>query len=207
MRLKASRKFAAQLGLTVLIAATQTSLLIAQNAITAKDVVPILEKNCFQCHGESLKMSDLDLRTREAMLKGGKTGPRVVPGNAAGSLLYKRIAGLQPPLMPMPPVQALTPQEIALIQDWINQGAKWPTAPTAAAPGSASTPTGGYKEKPITDQDRQWWAFQKPVRHPAPAVNDARWRRNPIDAFMRKAMDDKGLQPAPEADRRTLIRS
>jgi len=178
------------------------------NPLSDKEVLPIVQR-CFQCHGATLRMSDLDLRTREGMLKGGTRGPALVPGDAERSLLYQRVAGLQLPLMPMPPVQALSPTEIGLIKDWINQGAKW--APSASAPTSESTPTSastysGYKEKPITDQDRQWWAFQKPVPYPPPAVADARWRRNPIDAFIRKAMDEKGLQPAPEADRRTLIR-
>jgi hypothetical protein len=108
--------------------------------------------------------------------------------------------------MPMLPVQPLTQQEIELVRDWINQGAKWSSSNSAALAATASGASGGYREKQITDQDRQWWAFQEPVRHPAPAVSDARWRRNPIDAFVRKTMDDKGLQPAPEADRRTLIR-
>lgn len=180
---------------------------VSGNQVSDKEVLPIVQR-CFQCHGPTLRMSNLDLRTREGMLKGGTHGPALVPGDAERSLLYQRIAGLQLPLMPMPPVQALNPREIGLIKDWINQGAPW----TASTPAStaASTPTstngGGYKEKAITDQDRQWWAFRKPVRYPAPAVVDARWRRNPIDAFINKAMDEKGLQPAPEADRRTLIR-
>ncbi|MGH6630933.1 MAG: DUF1549 domain-containing protein, partial [Burkholderiales bacterium] len=63
-----------------------------------------------------------------------------------------------------------------------------------------------YKEPPITPDDRQWWAFQKPVRHPLPRVADARWRANPIDAFIKLAIDRQGLAPAPRADRQTLIR-
>src|ERR1043166_2418185 len=166
-----------------------TACCFAQNReLSEKEVQPIVQR-CLQCHGESLRMSDLDLRTREAMLKGGKTGAALVPGNAEGSTLYKRVAGLESPLMPMPPVPALNPQEIALIKDWINQGAKW--SASAPPPTSASTSGNGYKEKTITDQDRQWWAFKKPVRYPAPAVSEARWRGNPIDAFIRKAMEEK----------------
>jgi len=92
-----------------------TVLCLAQNrAVSEKDVLPVVQR-CFQCHGETVRMSDLDLRTRDAMLKGGKNGPALVPGNAAESLLYKRIAGLQSPLMPMLPVQPLTSQEIGQI--------------------------------------------------------------------------------------------
>jgi hypothetical protein len=65
---------------------------------------------------------------------------------------------------------------------------------------------GSYEERPVTDADRQWWSFQKPVRPAAPQVGDARWNAKPIDAFVKKALDEKGLQPAPVADRNTLIR-
>ena len=173
----------------------------AQNReVSEKEALPIVQR-CFQCHGDTLQMSGLDLRTREGMLKGGVSGPAVVPGNAAGSLLYKRITGAEPPRMPMAPVAPLTAQEISLIKDWIDQGAKWAPAPAAAPPS-----TGGYKELVITDKDREWWAFKLPVRLPVPATASIRWSRNPIDGFIRQAMEEKGLSPAPEADRRTLIR-
>src|SRR6266852_5077237 len=144
------------------------------------------------------------------MLKGGEKGPAVIPGNAEASPLYRRIAGLQTPAMPMKPVAPLNAQEIALLKDWIDQGAKWTSSPepvpTAVPAVSAPTYPGGYKPRVITDQDRQWWAFQKPVRYSAPSVSDARWTRNPIDGFVRSMMEKKGLEPAPQADRRTLIR-
>ena len=99
---------------------------LAQNReVSDREVLPIVQR-CFQCHGETLRLSDLDLRTREGMLKGGTHGPALVPGNAEASLLYKRVAGLETPLMPMPPVQPLNAREIELIKDWINQGAEWP---------------------------------------------------------------------------------
>src|SRR5215468_2023342 len=83
---------------------------VAQTAASAErnDIQAILEKNCFQCHGETLKMANLDLRSRESMLKGGDKGPAVVPGKAAESLPYKRVAGLQQPKMPMAPVPPLS---------------------------------------------------------------------------------------------------
>ncbi len=151
-------------------------------------------------------MSKLDLRTREGMLKGGEKGAALVPGDAAASSLYKRITGQQQPAMPMPPVPSLSPKEIALVKDWIDHGAPWSSDVAAPAPTPTSANDSEYKEKQITDQDRQWWAFQKPVRHPAPQVSDERWRRNPIDAFVRGTLKSKGLEPAPAADRRTLIR-
>jgi hypothetical protein len=181
---------------------------VSQNTqVSDREIRPVLQQ-CFQCHGEQLQMSKLDLRSRESMLKGGEKGPALVPGNAEASPIYRRVAGLEKPAMPMSPVPALSSQEIALLKDWIQQGAKWESAnsPTPPATSSASAYGGAYKERQITDQDRQWWAFQKPVRRPAPQVSDARWSRNPIDAFVRDMLDKKGLEPAPEADRRTLIR-
>jgi hypothetical protein len=178
----------------------------AQNTPLAdKDVLPIIRR-CFQCHGESLKMSGLDLHTRAGMLKGGAAGPAIVPGNSAASLLIKRVTGEVKPTMPMAPVPPLAPQEIATLKDWIDQGAKWDDAAPAAAPATASSEYKGYKEKQFSDEDRAWWAFQKPVRNPAPRVADEQWSKNPIDAFVRAMMDKKGLTPAPQADRRTLIR-
>ena len=101
------------------------------------------------------------------------------------------------------------------LKDWINQGAlgssengvsgsRAPAIPADLSYVPSNFP--GYKERVIQDRDREWWAFKKPVRYPAPAVNDARWTKNPIDAFVKKELDAKGLEPAPEADKRTLIR-
>ncbi|MBI3697989.1 MAG: PSD1 domain-containing protein [Acidobacteria bacterium] len=190
------------------LAVVSTTRLVAQRAqLSDKDVTPILKQKCFQCHSEALQMSKLDLRTRESMLKGGEKGPAIVPGNAEESRLYRRVAGLEKPQMPMAPLPPLTPQEITVLKEWIDGGANW----TAVDNPKPNVVAGGgygkdYKEKPITEQDRKWWAFQKPVRHPVPKVAEARWSANPIDAFIRQALDQKGLAPAPPADRNTLIR-
>src|SRR5262249_39756517 len=166
---------------------------------------------CYQCHGEALQISKLDLRTQESILKGGEKGPAIVPGDSAASRLYRRVAGLEQPAMPMTPLPSLTPQEVAILKDWIDQRANWTAAETPKTePAQNKQAAGGYgkgyQERIITDQDRKWWAFQKPVRYPVPKVADARWSANPIDAFVKKALDEKGLTAAPEADRNTLIR-
>jgi len=153
------RRMAGIGGISSLVLLTLHSQPAAQKTtVTDKEVRPILER-CLQCHGEAIQMSKLDLRTREGILKGGEKGPAVVPGDASASLLYKRITGQQQPVMPMPPVPALKSAEIALVKDWIDQGAQW-TSTTAAAPAPAptSTSSNGYKEKQISDKDRQWWA-------------------------------------------------
>jgi hypothetical protein len=204
------RSSKAGLGVRLGAAAAVLLLLIShvsaqKPAVSSQEILPILKQKCFQCHGEALQMSNLDLRTRETMLKGGEKGPALVAGDASASRIYRRVAGLEQPPMPMAPLPALTPQEVALLKDWIDQGARWsPEHPVAAPPkpGYGSD----YKEKPITAEDRKWWAFQKPVRHPIPQVADARWSANPLDAFLAKARDQKGLTAAPQADRATLIR-
>ncbi len=194
-------------------AATQTPRLTAQKAqVTEKEVLPILEKKCFQCHGEALKMSNLDLRTREGMLKGGDKGPAMMPGKAADSLLFQRVSGLQQPQMPMAPLPGLSASEIAVLKDWIDQGANWTPAvatlqPATGEPGDKAGATYlEYKERVITNEMRQYWAFKAPVRAALPKVSDARWSKNPIDTFVRTSLEKQGLTPAPQADRATLIR-
>src|SRR5262245_2169457 len=172
-----------------------------------KKVSSILKLKCLQCHGEAVQMSDLDLRTRESMLKGGENGPAIVPGNAEASRLYRRVAGLEKPVMPMAPMPPLTSQELAALKSWIDQGAKSSDTHTVAATAKGSE--NGHKEVVFTAEDRKWWAFQKPVRHSIPKLTKTRrgaQPANPIDAFIMSSLDGKGLAPAPQADRYTLIR-
>ena len=79
----------------------------AQRQVSQDEVQAVLQR-CSQCHGPSLQMSKLDLSTREGMLKGGEKGPALVPGDAQASALYRRVAGLQTPAMPMKPVAPVT---------------------------------------------------------------------------------------------------
>jgi Protein of unknown function (DUF1553)/Protein of unknown function (DUF1549)/Planctomycete cytochrome C len=176
-------------------------------------VAAVLAK-CQQCHGEALQMSHLSLVSRDSILKGGDHGPAIIPGDAGASLLYQRITGQVQPAMPMAPLPRLTTEEIAAVKEWIDAGAPMADAPKSAAPAPPSANAddgsllvyGSYKERKITDADREWWAFKKPVRAAAPPVNDARWSKNPIDAFVKAKLEEKGLTPAPQADRNTLIR-
>ncbi len=150
------------------------------------DVAPILEKNCITCHGPAQQLSLLDLSSRAAALKGGQKGPAIIPGDAERSLFYRRITGQDQPAMPLG--GKLSPAEISTLRKWIEADAPWETALDSSA------------------QDRNWWAFRQPVRRPVPHVSDPRWNANPIDAFLKTALDKKGLEPAPRADRRTLLR-
>lgn len=148
-----------------------------------RDVQPILKAHCFQCHGDAQLAAGLDLRSRDAILKGGIDGPSVVPGNSSESILLKRILG-QGGLDRMPLGFApLNEKDTATIKAWIDEG---------ALPGSGV----GTKH----------WAFVSPVRPKAPEVKDKAWVRNPIDAFVLARIEKEGLRPSPEADKTTLIR-
>jgi len=170
--------------------------LFAQTApVTDKDVLAIVQR-CTQCHGGDVQMGNLDLRTRASILQGGNSGAVITPGHADDSLLIKRATGTVKPQMPMAPVPKLTPEEIAVLKNWIDQGAPGTSdngVVTSAAPATQAIPADlsyppanfpGYKERVIQDRDREWWAFKKPVRYAKPAVSDARWTKNPIDAFV-----------------------
>ncbi len=149
-----------------------------------------------------MQLSRLDLRTRENALKGGDHGPAIVPGDAAGSRLYRLVSGREKPAMPMDGAK-LTDEQVSAIKNWIEQGAAWDNAGVAPAPESAPP---AIEDAPISPEARRYWAFQKPVRRPAPSVRNVSWNRHPIDAFLMKAMEERGLAPAPEADPRTLVR-
>ena len=122
------------IALAFLVTGSISALLGAQSGLPpapspvsfAKDVQPILESKCLSCHGEAMQMGKLDLRSRESALQGGAHGAVLVPANAEQSKLYRMIAGLEKPSMPMS--GNLTARDIATLKAWIDQGAKWDAA-------------------------------------------------------------------------------
>jgi cytochrome c553 len=113
----------------------------------ARDVAPILE-GCVKCHGTAKTKGGLKLESREQALRGGDSGPAIVPGKAASSPLFTRLRETrEDPRMPPPPARALTDAQIANVEAWIDQGATWPDgvptgipapSPVAAAPSAAT---------------------------------------------------------------------
>jgi hypothetical protein len=172
----------------------------------ATDIRPVLEAKCFGCHGEKLKLSRLDLRTRESAIEGGVHGPSLVPGQAEKSRLYRLVAGLEEPAMPMRG-QSLSAAEVAALKRWIDDGAVWDAgAATTTAATATSTPAiAAFEDRPITDEERSFWAFKPPVQAPLPAVSHGGFD-HPIDRFLEQAREARGLVAAPRADRRTLVR-
>ncbi len=92
-----------------------------------KDVEPILVKKCFFCHSGNVKESKFDMGTYEALMKGGRRGKSVTPGMAEKSLLYLSAGRMERPAMPPKMEEPLTPEELAIVKLWIDQGAKAPT--------------------------------------------------------------------------------
>jgi len=186
----------------VLVHAQVTAPSPAPPVSFASDVAPILERSCVSCHGET-PMGKLDLRTREAALRGGTRGSDLVPRDADASRLYRRIAGLEKPAMPAQG-GALTPAQIATIKQWIDEGAAWDVATLTANAATAASALAALERREITPEERSYWAFKVPVQAALPAV-DARFT-NPIDRFLEAARQQHGLHAAPRADRHTLVR-
>src|SRR5438132_12955361 len=101
-------------------------LSLAQPASTADQALSILKQNCASCHGASQQMSGYDLRTRDAALRGGSKGVAIVPGKSGDSSLIGRLTGAIQPAMPLG--AKLKDSDIAIIRQWIDQGALWPDA-------------------------------------------------------------------------------
>ena len=160
---------------------------------------PILVEHCYACHsaGSAKVKADFLLDTREGLLKGGESGkPAVVPGDARSSRLIHAVEWKDPDFQ-MPPKQKLAPRQIADLAAWVNLGAPDPRTGTAVA---------GDRAVSSLDLGRDHWAFRPPRDHPAPPVKDAVWPRTATDRFILARLEEKGLGPSPQADRRALIR-
>ncbi len=173
----------------------------------ARQVYALFQENCLECHGNMAEIaSELDLRTDEGLQKGGAKGAAVVAHDPGASPLYTQLTRASRPFMPFGRPQ-LSAGEIDLVRRWILAGASLSGVPEAA-PGDGPTAEdlAHLEDRPITDEERAYWAFVRPVRHAVPVTRDPTWNENPIDAFLLAAMDTAGATPAPEADKVTLVR-
>ncbi len=165
-----------------------------------KRIRPILVARCYACHSaQSEKVKGgLVVDSREGLLRGGDSGPAVVPGKPAESLLIKAIKYTIDDLeMPPKEKDRLTPAQVADFETWVLKGAPDPRLLDAAAP-----------VKPSIDYEaaRKFWSLRPVIDPPPPAVRDASWPAGAIDRFLLARMEEKGLRPGPDADRRTLLR-
>ena len=167
----------------------------------AEVMAAILGAKCLPCHGRRHQYADLDLRTRAGLLRGGKSGPAMVPQRPDESLLVRRIVAQEmppPQLQEQFSVRGLTSEELAKLRRWIAAG----------APADAEKPLEVRAEEDplVSDEDRRFWAFQPPQRPAVPEVRQKERVRNPIDAFLLARLEEKGLEWPEEADRLTLLR-
>jgi mono/diheme cytochrome c family protein len=162
----------------------------------AKLAIGVLEQNCFRCHGEEKQKGELDLRLRASVLKGGETGPALVPGKPEESLLFKAITKQVEPNMP--PKKDLPAESIEILKKWIAAGANWPGDQKVEAKAAAATTT--------TTKAKEYWWQAPVVRREAPQVKNSAWVQNPIDAFVLSGLEKAGLSPAPAASQGHLLR-
>ncbi len=162
---------------------------------------PVLASECYQCHSHDAKKlkGGLLLDSRDALLRGGDSGPALVPGDPDASLLIKAVR-YKDQESAMPPKKRLSDAQIADFESWVRLGSPWPDSPATATANPAL-------------QDYDWsklraehWAF-RPIDHPSPPpVRQTSWPRNPIDHFILARLEAANLAPAPPASPAHLIR-
>lgn len=158
------------------------------------EVRPVLANRCYECHGEKKKKGSLRLDHISYIKAGGDSGPALEPGNPDKSLLIEAIR-YKDPDFEMPPEEKMPDKEIAILEKWVKLGAPWPETDAKVT----------VDEHGFTPEARKWWSFQ-PLTKPAPPAVKSEWARTDIDKFVAKKHAELGLTPAPEADRRELVR-
>ncbi|WP_206028488.1 PSD1 and planctomycete cytochrome C domain-containing protein [Thalassoroseus pseudoceratinae] len=144
-----------------------------------REVLPILAKRCFHCHGPETAESGLRLDSREGIVQETETGLHaVIPGKPDESELLARILETDESLRMPPEGEPLTKSQIETLREWIATGAEW----------------------------KKHWAFETPTRPEVPAVKNAAWVSSPIDAFVLSRLESAGLTPADPADKVQLLR-
>ena len=164
-------------------------------------VRPILAANCYECHAEQAK-GDLRMDSREALLKGGESGPAIVPGDPDKSLLIQAVRQADPTAPRMPKDKSkLKPDDIEVLVEWVRAGAVWPAsskpAPAATAPS---------KVMEITPAHREFWSVRPLSKPVVPAVKATSWPKTDIDRFILARLEKDGLRPVAMADKLALIR-
>ena len=150
------------------------------------DVRPILQRSCYRCHGPQTQKSGYRLDIRAVAMKGGDSyAPNIVAKNGEGSPLVRFVSGVDDDVKMPPEGKPLSAEEVGLLRAWIDQGAAWPDDLAGQ----------------VADRT-DWWSLKPLVQPTIPNVPAI----NPIDAFVRQGLQEKGFPHAPDADRRTLIR-
>ncbi len=179
--------------LAILLATAGPALCSEPTDFFETRIRPLLAKNCYACHTDA-KMGGLQLDSREHALKGGKSGPVIVPNDPSKSRLILAVSQTDAKLK-MPPSGKLPDADIEALTTWIKDGAVWPDTGKILP-----------SQYIITKEQRAFWSFQ-PVANPQPpATKNTKWAATDIDRFILAKLESKNLKPAAPADRRTLIR-
>ncbi|HND51867.1 MAG TPA: PSD1 and planctomycete cytochrome C domain-containing protein, partial [Pirellulaceae bacterium] len=188
-----------------------------------RKVRPLLARRCHECHGAEKHKGELRLTSRAALLQGGESGPAIDLAQPESSLLLKavRYDGLE-----MPPTAKLPAAEIAILTDWIKQGAPWPADPNDSSAAPTPDPRRTSQSDAITDADREHWSFRPVVRPAVPTLAalpaagspspgsaspgshnaDSRAPTQPLDLFIEAALRKKGLVANGRAPVDVLVR-
>lgn len=181
-------------GLCMLLACVVFTGPITADEVTPQDfdhhIAPLIAQRCLTCHSGKEPKGKLDLSSRATAMAGGESGIVIEAGNLAQSLLWEQINSDQ-----MPPKKPLSASEKLSFQTWIAEGAKWGTDTIDPFRYSTAARAGS-----------DWWSLQ-PLRSPQPPTTTRPgWALNPLDAFVDAKLNEAGLTPSIEADKRTLIR-
>ncbi|MBL8830307.1 MAG: PSD1 domain-containing protein [Planctomycetaceae bacterium] len=150
-----------------------------------KQILPILQRSCIECHGPDKQEGNLRLDTRAATVQGGDSGAAIVPGKPNSSELLRRVALSRDHAEVMPARgEPLSAAQVRLLRDWIAAGATWPDGVRAA----------------------KHWSYVKPTRPELPAVKNATWSQHPLDRFVLARLEREGLAPSPPAEHAILVR-
>ncbi len=158
-------------------------------------IKPLLQEKCWKCHAAEKQRGGLRLDSRDGLLQGGDLGPAVNLESPAESQL---LAAIRYDGLEMPPDGRLPDDQVAMLTDWVNSRLPW--TPGDVAPPAVTAP------EPSSPSTEPHWAYQPRVEQPAPAVQHPERARTTIDRWILAGLDQAGLEPNPEANRRTLIR-
>ncbi len=167
----------------------------AQTQFFENKIRPLLADNCYKCHSSQAEKvkGGLLLDTREGVLKGGATGPAIVPGDLEKSLLIKAVRYTDLDLQMPPKDKKLSAQQITDLETWVKMGAP---DPRLAAPA----------QKVRKDSGSDHWAWQPLTKPSVPEVKDPTWGQTPVDNFILAQLEAQHMKPNPATDKRTLLR-
>ncbi|MCH2693694.1 MAG: PSD1 and planctomycete cytochrome C domain-containing protein [Acidobacteriia bacterium] len=170
--------------------------------VNQQHIIPLMFLHCTACHGQRLQEGRLDLRTKVSMLKGGRSGPAIIPGDPENSLIIQKIHNKEMP----PPgreveasVRPMSSRELTLLKKWIAAG----------LPEITNELDTNEADLSLVNQDQRFWSFQAPdseLKPPLVELGNPTLTSNPIDAFISAKLEKKNLFPSPRADKQTLIR-